>query len=276
MQAKDALGRRGEELAAEYLERAGLRCSTATGAASPASSTSWRRAARPGGLRGQDPLGHEVRQPVEAVTAEEAPPAAPARRRVAGRAPGARVRRGALRRGRGARRRPGRRSRRARPGGGLMGLARGRTRSRWSASSGHLVEIEADVARAARAPPGRAARCGAARGAGTGSGRHRQQPASSGRSGGSPSASRPASLPKRGSGFDIGIAVAVLARRGRGARPGRSTGWRSSASWGSTAGCARSAECCLLSRPPAARGFRRVRCRAPTRPRRRWSPTCGC
>ena len=52
----------------------------------------------------------------------------------------------------------------------------------------------------------------------------------------------PASLPKRGSGFDLAIAMAAL--RGRQRRPVRPGGPSSSPSWAWTAGCGRSAASC--------------------------------
>ena len=274
MKDKDELGRRGEQLAAEYLERAGLRIL----------DRNWRcetgeldivaaRAAGPRGLRGQDPLGPAVRQPVEAVSQTKRLRL----RRLAAAwlaGPGAGVRRGAYRRDRAGRERIGGVHPRARAGGGLNagrpdpldrpGRGRGpsgRDRSRHPERAPGLLlvglpdtalreardRIRAAIVNSREQWPQRRITVGLS----------------------------PASLPKRGSGFDIGIAVAILGARAR-SRRRRSTGWRSSASSGSTASCARSAACCPPSRPPRPAASGGSRCRAPTRPRRRWSPACGC
>ena len=85
----------------------------------------------------------------------------------------------------------------------------------------------------------------------------------------------PASLPKRGSGFDLGIAVSILAAAGAFPLPPS----RGSPSWvssGWTGGCGRSAG---FSRPWRARpppGSARSLSRKPARRRRPWCRGCRC
>ena len=76
--AKDVLGRLGEELAAEYLERAD--CDPGPQLALPGRRDRHRRraTATSGRLRGEDPVGRGFGTPLEAVTAGQGRPAAPA------------------------------------------------------------------------------------------------------------------------------------------------------------------------------------------------------
>ena len=84
----------------------------------------------------------------------------------------------------------------------------------------------------------------------------------------------PASLPKRGSSFDLCIAAAVLAAQE--VVPPHvfdDAVLLGELAW--TAGCGRCAACCPRSRRRRGPGWRPRWCRRPTRPRRRWCPACG-
>ena len=110
---------------------------------------------------------------------------------------------------------------------------------------------------------------------GTGSGRRSSTAASSGRSAGSRSACHRPACPSGAADSTSASPSPSWARRARSRRL-PSTGWCSSASSGSTARCARSGGCCPPSAAAAAADFAGLPCRAPTLPRRRWSPGSGC
>ena len=74
----------------------------------------------------------------------------------------------------------------------------------------------------------------------------------------------PAGLRKEGSGFDLPIALAILAARGS-SRPTRSPGTRRSASWHSTGVCGR-CTACSRSRRARALGLERLLCPAESAP----------
>ena len=216
MQDKDELGRRGEQLAAEYLERAGLRIL----------DRNWRcengeldivalRTPGPGRLRGQDPVGRRYGSPLEAVSHGKR-----ARlRRLAACVAGAHGLRfdevridviGLVRD------RAGRVHRRARAGGGLSAASPARTRSPWSAS--RAIRSRSRPTSRTACPgyswsglPDTALREARDRIRAAIVNSREQWPQRRITVGLSP-----ASLPKRGSGFDLGIAVAILGAAGLG------------------------------------------------------------
>ena len=237
MRAKDAVGRYGEDVAARHLREHGLevldrnwRC--------PTRRARHRRARRrrPRVRRGQDPqLGAASACPPR----RHAPQGARGCRRWPARgwpSTGAPLRRPALRRHQRAAAAPRRRPGRAPARGVLMALGAARGPSRWSASQGHVVEVEADLAQgAARLHADRPARRGPqeardrVRAAIVNSGEQwPQRRITVGLS--------PASLPKSGSGFDLALAGDRSARGRRGGAAASASRTRCcSGSWGSTA-----------------------------------------
>ena len=275
MAAKDVLGRRGEDLAARFLEQQGL----------VVLSRNWR--CRHGELdlvaTDADQLvvcevktrsGTRFGEPAEAVTGRKA----------------ARIRRVTqawlaahqMRLGRGPVRRAGRAGRAgpaghraALPGGVLMGLAR-----TWSVAllgvEGQVVEIEADVGgglprfQLVGLPDAALHEA---------KDRVRAAIANSGRTWPNERivlALSPASLRKAGSGFDLALAVGHPGRERGGASSARWTARCCSASWPWTGGCARCAACCPACWPPGRPGcagrWSRRRCWA----RPRWSTGSTC
>ena len=85
----------------------------------------------------------------------------------------------------------------------------------------------------------------------------------------------PASLPKRGSGFDVGIAVAILCAAG--SVPAAAIDGMAFLGELGLDGQLRPVRGVLPAvAAPRAAVSGGSRCRAPTRLRRRWSPVCGC
>ena len=81
----------------------------------------------------------------------------------------------------------------------------------------------------------------------------------------------PASLPKRGSSFDLGIAVAIVAAAGAAPAAAPRPGRLPRRAWPGRPGCTRSAASCRPWPPRRPRGSARWWCRSPTRRRR---PSC--
>ena len=272
MQAKDALGRLWR--ASRGVPGRGRACgsSSATGAVTSASSTLLPPRGRSGGLRGQDPVRRQVRVAPGGHQPAEAHPA-PAAGRALADGPPPRASTGPHRHDRRPPSDPATSPIEHVRGAGWMTFARTHSVA-LVGIDGHLVEVEADLENGL---PGLL--LVGLPDAALHEARDRIRAAII--NSGEPWPQRritvslsPASLPKRGCGFDLGIALAVLAAAG--VVPGAPlAGTPSSASWASTARSGRSAACCRRCGRGRQAGFAASWSRR-NAPRRRSSRACGC